>query len=61
LANPEAPAAADPRANYLRHREAIDEAVRRVLEGGWYILGKEVESFESEFARYVGARFGIGV
>jgi len=52
---------ADPRANYLSHREAIDQAIRRVLESGWYILGREVEEFEAEFARYVGVKFGIGV
>src|SRR5262245_38946966 len=53
--------AADPRRNYLAHRDAIDEAVRRVLESGWYILGKEVTAFESEFAAYVGIGHAIGV
>jgi dTDP-4-amino-4,6-dideoxygalactose transaminase len=52
---------ADPRANYLRHRDAIDAAIHRVLEAGRYILGHEVERFEEEFARYVGIGFGIGV
>jgi dTDP-4-amino-4,6-dideoxygalactose transaminase len=32
-----------------------------VLEGGWYILGKEVQAFENEFAAYVGCAYGIGV
>lgn len=35
-------------------------AVDRVLRSGWYILGKEVEAFENEFAAYLGARYGIG-
>jgi dTDP-4-amino-4,6-dideoxygalactose transaminase len=52
---------ADPRANYLAHREAIDEAIRRVLQSGWYILGSEVQAFEEEFARFVGVAHGIGV
>lgn len=52
---------ADPRANYLHHRAAIDEAIRRVLEGGRYILGDEVERFEAEFAKHVGVRFCVGV
>jgi dTDP-4-amino-4,6-dideoxygalactose transaminase len=52
---------ADPRANYLAHHEEIDEAVRRVLDSGWYILGSEVRGFEAEFAGYVGTKFGIGV
>jgi dTDP-4-amino-4,6-dideoxygalactose transaminase len=44
----------DPKAGYLAAREEIDAAVRRVLESGWYILGKEVEAFEAEFAAFVG-------
>jgi dTDP-4-amino-4,6-dideoxygalactose transaminase len=52
---------ADPRAAYLGHRHEIDEALRRVLEGGRYILGPEVEAFEAEFAAYVGRDEGVGV
>jgi len=52
---------ANPHANYLAHKEEIDSAVRRVLEGGWYILGKEVTAFEREFAAYVGVSDVIGV
>lgn len=52
---------ADPRAGYLAHKDALDAAVRRVLEGGSYILGKEVAAFEVEFARYLGVRHVIGV
>jgi len=42
-------------------RERIDEAVGRVLNRGWFILGREVESFEREFADYLGARHAVGV
>ena len=45
---------ADPKANYWAHKEAIDAAVRRVLESGWYILGPEVIAFEQEFAAAMG-------
>lgn len=51
----------NPRANYLAHKKEIDAAIHRVLDSGQYILGNEVEAFESEFARYVGVRFGVGV
>jgi dTDP-4-amino-4,6-dideoxygalactose transaminase len=51
----------NPLANYLAHRDEIDEAIRRTLESGWYILGNEVESFEHEYAEYLGARHAIGV
>jgi hypothetical protein len=37
----------DPRAGYLVQRPAIDAAIARVLEGGLYILGGEVEVFEA--------------
>ena len=51
----------DPKAAYLAQRAAIGAAIDRVLTGGRYILGREVETFEREFAAYVGARHGIGV
>lgn len=51
----------NPRAQYESHREAIDAAIRRVLESGRYILGDEVIAFEREFAEYVGVRDAIGV
>src|SRR5262249_22439783 len=44
---------ANPAANYLAHRHEIDQAIRRVLDGGMYILGQEVAKFEEEFARYL--------
>lgn len=32
-----------------------------ILESGWYVLGKNVERFEREFADYCGSRHCIGV
>ena len=52
---------ANPKAQYLAHRVEIDEAIRRVLERGRYILGEEVNQFEAEFAAFVGVQHGIGV
>jgi dTDP-4-amino-4,6-dideoxygalactose transaminase len=42
-------------------RAEIDEAVARVLDSGWFILGKEVEAFEREFAAYLGVPHAVGV
>ncbi len=42
-------------------REEINEAVSSTLESGWFVLGKAGEKFESEFAGYVGTRYGVGV
>jgi dTDP-4-amino-4,6-dideoxygalactose transaminase len=37
------------------------QAFNRVLQSNWYILGKEVESFEKEFAEYMETKYCIGV
>ena len=42
-------------------RGEIDRAVAEVVAGGWYVLGPNVVAFEAEFARFCGARHGIGV
>jgi len=52
---------ANPHAAYLAQRAEIDAAIRRVLDSGWYILGREVEVFEREFAGWLGAAHAIGV
>jgi dTDP-4-amino-4,6-dideoxygalactose transaminase len=43
----------------LRRREL--ETVERVLDSGWFILGKEVEQFEEAWGKFSGARFCVGV
>ncbi|MEW6609245.1 MAG: DegT/DnrJ/EryC1/StrS family aminotransferase [bacterium] len=51
--------------NYLKEYEnekkEIYFAIQRVLESGFLILGENVKRFETEFARYCGVEFGIGV
>lgn len=44
----------------LHAKEYEDKAVE-VLRSGWYILGKEVEAFEREWAEYIGSDYCIGV
>ncbi|MBT3751295.1 MAG: aminotransferase, partial [Bacteroidetes bacterium] len=39
----------------------LSYAINRVVKSGWYILGKEVESFEKEYANYIGTKYCIGV
>ena len=39
---------------FKKHCEEYEEAALRVLRSGWYILGKEDEAFEEEFASYHG-------
>lgn len=51
----------DPKKQYLSLKGQIDAAVLKVMESGYYILGKEVNSFEEEFANYLGVKHAIGV
>ena len=46
---------------YAALKEEIDEAVHRVLESGWFIMGKELEAFEEELAAYIGCSYCVGV
>lgn len=42
-------------------RPQLDAAMRRVLDSGWFLLGKELEAFEGEFAAYTQAKHCAGV
>lgn len=42
------------------HEAEIHEAVRRVVNGGWYLQGKENESFEENYSKFVGAQYTVG-
>lgn len=51
----------DLKATNLEQATELENAFSRVLNSGWYILGKEVESFELEFSRYCDTEHAIGV
>lgn len=51
----------NPKAQYIAHKAEIDAAIARVLGSGRYILGHEVETFEREFAQYIGVKYAVGV
>lgn len=51
---------ADPGAGYRAHKEEIDAAALRALGSGWYILGKEGEAFEREYAAWQGQKRAVG-
>ena len=47
----------------LRPRDgsaAVREAIARVTARGWYVLGPEVDAFETEFAAASGAAYAVG-
>lgn len=51
----------DLHASYIELKQELDDAYRRVMESGWYILGNEVTEFEKEFSAYCGTDYCIGV
>ena len=51
----------DLKAAYDELAERAEPAMLRALRSGWYILGPEVESFETAFAEYCGVEHAIGV
>jgi dTDP-4-amino-4,6-dideoxygalactose transaminase len=51
----------DTVAEYRAIQPEVDEAIRRVLESGHFILGPNVAALEREVADYVGVRYGVGV
>ena len=46
---------------YLKCKDEYDTAAIKTLESGWYILGKNGEKFEQEFAEYVGSKHCVGL
>ena len=39
----------------------FEASFRSFLDSGWYVLGKQVSGFESEFAAYLNSSFCVGV
>jgi len=46
---------------YEELKPELDDAYFRFMRSAWYILGREVEAFEQEFAQYCGAEHCVGV
>ena len=42
------------------HGAEINEAVVRVVNGGYYLQGAENERFEKNYADYIGSRYCVG-
>lgn len=41
--------------------EDLNLAFKKLLDSKWYILGRHLEDFEEEFAKYIGVNYAIGV
>lgn len=46
---------------FFKYQDEFEKKAIDVLRSGWYVLGKEVSSFEKEFASWVGAKYCIGL
>lgn len=46
---------------FYLYQEEFEKKALEVLRSGWYVLGKEVASFEEEFAAYTGAKYCVGL
>ena len=42
------------------HGAEINEAVKRVVNSGWYLQGEENKRFEENYAKYIGSQYCIG-
>ena len=51
----------DMKSVYGELKPELDAAYHRVMESGWYVLGKEVEAFEAEYAAFCGTKHCIGL
>jgi len=46
---------------FQKYQEEFEQKALEVLRSGWYVLGKEVSTFEEEFAAYTGSKYCVGV
>ncbi len=46
---------------FFMYQEEFEKKAIEVLRSGWYVLGKEVRSFEEEFAHYTGGKYCVGL
>lgn len=44
-----------------KYSEEIHQAVKNVIDSGWYLQGKENKQFESSYSNYIGVTNTIGV
>ncbi len=46
---------------FLKYQQEFEAKALEVLRSGWYVLGKEVETFEERFAAYTGGKYCVGL
>jgi dTDP-4-amino-4,6-dideoxygalactose transaminase len=51
----------DLKPGYSELKAELDAAYHRVMDSGWYVLGRELEAFEAEYAAFCETKHSIGV
>lgn len=51
----------DLKMQYEQHKEEFQDAINAVLSTTSFVLGKDVELFEKNFASFIGATYAVGV
>ena len=51
----------DLQAITMQHAEEYEAAARRVIESGWFLQGRENETFERDYAQYIGTQHCVAV
>lgn len=46
---------------YNMYAAEYEQKALEVLRSGWYVLGKEVEAFENEWAAFIGTKYAVGL
>lgn len=44
-----------------QYEHELKEAANRMIDSGWYLMGKELETFEQNYAEFCGAKYALGV
>ncbi len=44
-----------------QYEQELKEAANRVIDSGWYLIGKELETFEQNYASFCGTKYALGV
>ena len=44
-----------------QYEQELKEAANRVIDSGWYLMGKELETFEQNYASFCGTKHALGV
>lgn len=44
-----------------QYEQELKEAANRVIDSGWYLMGKELETFEQNYAEFCGTKYALGV